>query len=456
MSSSPSNAVALDGDGDGMAPKDSGVRLPLHICIGWGIGSAGMATLLNVTNGLILKYVVDFLGMTAVVAGSLVAATRIFDAAIDPLMGMLSDKTTSRWGRRRPYLLVGSFLCALTPIVIFVLPQQTDVFPTTALVVLGLLFYAVSYTTYNVPYMAMPVEMTQNHHERTYLFSFRIYGIAIGGLMGGALAPWLVTQFGEDADAFGKMAYTISAIILGGCLTCFFLTRNAPILRFDKSAARPGIGEIKLVLHNRPFLLLLFAKVFIVAGTGVGAASLAFFVTRVLREPLSWLGFFVGLSTVGLIVSQPMWVAVAKRYGKRVCFLFAAACYIVVVLTWLLAGPGEGQFAVGLRALLLGVFGGGILLSTQSMLPDVLEHEVALTGIRHEGVMTGLYTTVERGSSAIGVALAGLILSVGGYVGGAELITPDAIRAIYICVAIMPALMMAVSIAAMSRYDLPG
>lgn len=432
------------------------IKLPLHVCIGWGIGSAGMMTLLNVTNGLILKYVVDFLGVTAIFAGTLIAGTRIFDAAIDPFMGMLSDKTVSKWGRRRPFLLVGSFLCALTPIVLFSLPQMFDPTWTTALVIMGLLFYAVSYTTFNVPYMAMPVEMTRNHHERTYLFSFRIYGIAIGGLMGGALAPWLITYFGGDAAAFSSMAYCLSAVILLGCLTCFFLTKNAPVLTFKKTAARPGFADIKLVLHNRPFLLLLLAKVFIVAGTGVGASALAFFVTQVLKEPLSWLGLFVGLSTIGLILSQTVWVAIAKRFGKRFCFLAAAVVYIFVALSWLLAGPGEAQLALGIRAVLLGVFGGGILLSTQAMLPDVLEHEVVLTGIRHEGAMTGLYTTVERGASAMGVALAGVILSLGGYVGGADVIDPDAIRAIYICVAVVPAAMLLISIAAILRYDLPG
>jgi glycoside/pentoside/hexuronide:cation symporter, GPH family len=252
------------------------------------------------------------------------------------------------------------------------------------------------------------------------------------------------------------MAIVLSAVILVGCLAAFFLTRDAPALTSRQTAHRPGLRDLQLVLRNRPFMLLLIAKTFIVAGTGVSASALAFLVTRVLLQPLSWIGLVVTFSTVGLIASQPLWVSIARRHGKRIGFLAAATVYIFVVLSWLLADAGESQIAVSLRAFLLGIFGGGILLTSQAMLPDVLEHEVKLTGIRHEGAMTGLYTTVERGASAMGVALAGLILSAGGYVGGAEAASPDTIRAIYACVSIVPALMLGASIVAIYRYDLPG
>ncbi|WP_439533658.1 MFS transporter [Polymorphobacter sp.] len=428
--------------------------LTMRACVGWGLGSVGMMTLLNLTNTLILKYVVDFLGFSAAVAGGLIAATRIFDALIDPAMGMLSDNTRSRWGRRRPYLLAGGLLCALMPVLLFVLPTMVGAADRWPMVVAALLFFGVAHTVFNVPYMAMPVEMTDDPHERSFLFSFRIYGTAIGGLIGGAAAPWLVSRFGGDIAAFASMAWFMSGVILVCCLAAFLLTYETGRFAVVHAGRRPGLSALATLTKNRPFLLLLLAKVLIVAGTGVGAAAMAFFITRILDEDLSWLGFFIGLTTAGMMLSQTVWLFISRRRGKRRCFLIAAAGYSAVALSWLLAGPEEARLTLGLRSVLLGVFGGGILLTSQAMLPDVMAHEVMLTGIRHEGAMTGVYTTVERGASALGVALAGIILGMGNYVGGTGPLPPGASTAIYACVAIVPALAIAASSIAFYFYDL--
>ena len=431
------------------------IKLPLSACLGWGIGSIATMMVLNVTNGLLLKYFVDHLAIAAYFAGLVIAGSRIFDAFIDIFVGMLSDKTRSPWGRRRPFLLVGSFLLALSPIILFAVPLVVEPDYMTAMVFFGLAMYAISYTVFNVPYMAMPVEMTQNHHERTYLFTFRIYGTAIGTLLGGALAPWLITYFGGGSLGFAKMSFVVAGIALIVGLTCFWTTRNAPIFDVKENKTKAKFLNLGKVVSNRPFVFLLIAKIFIVASTGVGAAAKAFLVTDILLQPLSWLGIYATSATAGMLISQPVWLKVSKAYSKRICFFIAAALLIVVNLTWLLAGPNETQFLLGLRGFCLGLSGGGVLLATQAMLPDVLEHDFKLNGIRHEGAMTGMYTTVERGASALGVALTGVVLSIGGYVGGVDP-TPDGIRAIYACVAIIPCLGLFLSILAITQYRLKG
>ena len=435
-------------------------NLPFSACFGWGVGSIATMTVLNVTNGLVLKYFVDHLAIAAYFAGLLIAGTRLFDAFIDVFVGMMSDKTSSRWGRRRPYLLAGSFLIALSPIILFAVPLWVPPAYTTIMVLFGLAIHAISYTIFNVPYMAMPVEMTQSHHERTYLFTFRIYGTAIGTLLGGALAPWIITYFGEDAQAFAKMSYVVGGLVLIAGLVAFWTTRNAPIFEPMKNTSKEKKSKVNLlnlrkVGSNRPFLFLLIAKIFIVASTGVGAAAKAFLVTDILLQPLSWLGIYALAATAGMFASQPFWLRVSRAYNKRVCFFVATSLLIVVTMTWLLAGPEETKFILALRGLFLGLSGGGVLLASQAMLPDVLEHDFKLNGIRHEGAMTGLYTTIERGASALGVALAGVVLSVGGYVGGMDA-SPDAIRSIYVCVAIIPCLGLFLSILAITQYRLKG
>ena len=431
------------------------IKLPFNACLGWGIGSIATMTVLNVTNGLLLKYFVDHLAIAAYFAGLIIAGSRIFDAFIDIFVGMFSDKTKSPWGRRRPYLLVGSFLLALSPIILFAVPLLVSPEYMTLMIFFGLAMYAISYTVFNVPYMAMPVEMTQNHHERTYLFSFRIYGTAVGTLLGGAMAPWLITYFGGGSIGFAKMSFVVALIVLVVGLTCFWTTRNAPKFEYKESKEKAKFFNLGKVLANRPFLFLLLAKIFIVASTGVGAAAMAFIVTDVLQQSLAWIGIYAMSATAGMLVSQPFWLKISKAHSKRICFFIAASLFILVTLTWLLTGPEETKFLLGLRGFCLGLTGGGVLLATQAMLPDVLEHDFKINGIRHEGAMTGMYTTVERGASALGVALAGVVLSAGGYIGGVDP-TAEGIRAIYACVAIIPCFGLLLSILAITQYRLKG
>lgn len=434
----------------------SSEKIPLQFGIGWGLGSAGVMLLLNTTNSLILKYVVDNLGLAAALAGTLIALTRIADALIDPFVGVWSDRTVSRWGRRLPFLLAGAFACAVTPIVLFVLPLYLDPSWLVPAVLFGLIFYALSYTTFNVPYMAMPVEMTPNRHARTYLFSFRVYGIAIGSLLGGALAPFLVAEFGGDGKAFAMMGLVIAGVILVFCLSCFLLLRGAPSYRLEEAANPPSLSDMRYAFRNKPFARLMLAKLFIVSGTTTAGSAFAFFVVAVMDATLALMGIFALASTTGLFASQPIWLRLSRWKGKRVCFMAAASAYALFTLTWLSSGPNEPEYMFILRAALQGFFGGGVLLASQAMLPDCLEHEYEQTGLRHEAALTGLYTTVERGSSALGVAIAGWMLGWGGYVAGAPTISSYAVAAIYACVAVIPAIFMMISILILWGYKLEG
>ena len=448
-------AVASETEGE-KSPADS--QLPFYAAFGWGLGTIGPLVLIYLTNSLALKYTIDFIGLSAAVAGSIIAGTRIFDALLDPFMGTISDGTKSRWGRRRPFLLIGGVMCAITPILLFAPPVALSGTAAVIYVTCALLFYAIAYTAFNVPYMAMPVEMTQNHHERTYLFTFRVYASSVAGLFGGALAPALIDYFGGGAFGFAMMSYIMGGLIFVVTLACFFLTANAPVSLHVMKDKQPKLAQMRLALGNKPFVTLLLAKVFIVSGTGIATAAMAFFVTTVLERPLSLLGGQALALTVGVIASQYFWLRVARNIGKRRAFLYAAPVYIILTLSWLLAGPTEPIWIFFARSVLCGFAAGGILLTSQAMLPDTLEHEYELTGVHHEGVLTGFYTTVERGSSAIGVAIAGLCLSLGGYVGSLEAAQqPEtAIFAIYMCIAVLPAFILSGSIVAIGKYKLPG
>ena len=139
-------------------------------------------------------------------------------------MGSLSDRTSSRWGRRRPYLLIGALACAASMILLFADPfGLARQFPVSY-VLITLCGYAIAYTAFSVPYIVMSYEITSDRRQRTTLMSFRVYATSVGGLVAQALAPWIITRAGGGMAGFAVMAWILAAIILIVCLLSFFMT----------------------------------------------------------------------------------------------------------------------------------------------------------------------------------------------------------------------------------------
>ena len=164
-------------------------------------------------------------------------------------MGVISDRTSSRWGRRRPYLLLGGLLAALSVVGLFSV-HTVSFAPTPAWVLAMLLLAATAYTIFNVPYMSMPAEMVQEPYERSKLMSFRVAWISVGTFVGIALAPRLVAHARDtlgmaETDAFGMMSFITAAIILVS-VACFVTTRDA--------AATDGLASTSpsVSKHARP------------------------------------------------------------------------------------------------------------------------------------------------------------------------------------------------------------
>jgi glycoside/pentoside/hexuronide:cation symporter, GPH family len=441
-----------------LANTDNPPPLALSICIGWGMGFLGLMTLLQAVNTLVLKYATDIIGISAALAGFVIAATRIFDAITDPIMGAISDKTSSKIGRRRPYLLIGAIGCAVCPILLYVLPQIVPDNLGFAYFTAVLLIYSLAYTIFNVPHLAMPVEMTQDPKERTYLFTYRMYGFAIGNLIGGTLAPYIVGHYGGSQHGYAMMGWVVSAVVLLSCLISFHWTAKAPVAHVTKEERSLSLAQFGQAIRNQPLRMLLLIKVFLVTGAGVAGGALAFFIATVMEKPLTIFPWFGLPLMAGILLSQPVWLSMANRFGKRRTYLLAGSLYVLVLLSWHLSGPNETLAVFGLRAFFLGACAGGALLASQSMLPDVLHYEVETNGNRNEGTLSGMFSTAERASSALGVAIAGMILSAGGYISGSvdAVQPPSAVTAIYICVGLAPALGVTLSMIAAWRYSLKG
>ena len=412
---------------------------------------------LNIAKSYLLLFMTNHLGIAALSAGLLLALSKVYDAVTDPLMGVLTDRTRTPWGRRRPYLLLGAFLAGGSYVAVFMVPEFGDPKVAFAYMAGALIVYATAYTVFNVPYLAMSAEMTTDTRARTSLMSYRAVASIVGGGLIGALAPWIVTYFGDNRNGFEKMGLIIGGIVLVCCLAAFFMTSKA---RFTHPVAAEGIPfrtQLRTAMGNRPFLILCAAMFFFLICTNVIAGATVFFVIYVLNEPVAWLTPFFLLITVAVVVVQPPTLWMSARWGKRNTYLIGALVYSLGVLSWLLASPGEPLWLYLFRAISMG-FGAGMMgVTVNAMLPDTMEFDTRRTGLRREGVLAGFFSTIEKVSSALAASLLGVVLGLSGFVesDSGKVAQPDsAMTGITLSVAVIPVIFMGLTCVALLFYDL--
>ena len=411
----------------------------------------------NATSLLILRYLVDHVGIGAALAGLLIGGAKIYDGITDPLMGTISDRTKSPRGRRRPYLIFGAILSAVSFALIFNLGTFAGSDNIVLWVIFALLLNATGYTIFNVPYMAMPAEMTTSYHERTTLMSFRVAAVAAGQLVASFLGPILLVYYGGGIAGHSAMGNLLAAVILGGGLVCFWMTRDAPTVVRTASVSSSFARQLKTALENKPFMLLLGLKFTHLAGLAVFIAVLPFLFTRILKVSDTYLGLFFLMQASLMLASQPLWVRVSHHFGKRSTYFIASAVYSLSGLSWLLAVEGEPAFGILARGFVAGFGAGGLLLVGQSMLPDTMEYDYRLSGLRREGVLAGVYTTIEKVSFSLGPALLGILLGIAGYIQSAEITVeqPEAARmVIYLCASVIPVGTLLLGCLLLLGYDL--
>ncbi len=433
--------------------------LSLDILFGWGLGTLGMSLMFQGVSLLVLRYLVDYVGIAAGVAGTLIGIAKIYDTLTDPLMGTISDRTHTSWGRRRPFLLLGGIVSAASFVLLFNLAAFEYLAPNAlaALVAFALLLNATGYTIFNVPYIAMPAEMTNHYHERTKLISFRAGAVAVGGVVATGLGPALVDAFGGGADGYGIMSWLLGCIIVLATFSCFWMTRKAPTVTTVSSAGSGWREQLRTTTENRPFMLLLSVKLAHLAGLAIYLSTMPFFFSVILNVSLSYMGLYFLVQSSFILISQFGWVYFTRKAGKNVAYYLAAFFYVVALASWLLASEGEPFELIALRAVFTGTGAGGVLLIGQSLLPDTMQYDFQRTGLRREGVFAGVYTTVEKLSFAVGPALMGILLGWAGYVAGADMaqVQNETSRlVIYAGVSILPAVSIGMAGLLMTRFRL--
>ncbi|WP_255609485.1 MFS transporter [Micromonospora sp. PLK6-60] len=430
--------------------------LPRRVHLGYALGSLVTGAFGTVPGLLLLPYLTDTLGVAAGVAALLVLLPKAWDVLVNPVAGRISDRTRSRWGPRRPYLLGGGLALALLFASIFAAPFGSG--PAAgAYVAVAFLATATAFAFFQVPYVAMPAELTADPAERTRMMTWRIAVLALAILVSGAVAPAVVTGGGGGVPGHRWMGLFVAALIVAGTVGAFLGTRAAPVGAVGES--EPSLrAQLAVAAGNRPFRVLLVCFVVQSAGVATVLAGVKYFADQVLAAPETGPTLLFACFVGPALLVMPLWTRVGARAGKRAglvvaSLLFAAGATALVAAPAL---PAAGVYAV---VALIGAGYAGQQVFALAMLPDCIAYDTARTGRRQAGVFTGLWTAGETFGLALGPGIYGLVLQLSGYVSsstGVAATQPATARlGILLGFTALPALLVATPLVLLRHYTLP-
>lgn len=423
------------------------------LCLSYGVGSIGAGIFSTIPGLLLLFYLTDTLGVSPGLAGLAILLPKLFDIATDPLVGTWSDRTRSRMGRRRPFLLAGALTLPPCFVALFSAPAG-DPSASFAWVLVAFCLAAGAFTLFQIPYAAMPAEMTADYHERTTIVAYRMAFVTVGVLAGGALAPALIDAGGGGRTGYMWMAVVLALVTAAAMLVAFVGTRGAP----QRSTPEHALGlraQLAIALANRPYRRLLATYHLQCVALGAVLAAVPYFVRYTLGGDNGVVTLLFVCMVGPTIVSMPLWTAVSRRVGKRVSYIAAAVVFAGFAGSLMLAAP-DRLALVGAQVGLLGVGFAGLQLFPFAMLPELIDADEAQTGLRREGVFTGLWLSGEKAGFALGAWLVSGILSASGFVGSRPGEVPDqpdaALLGVHLATALAPAVFALLSLPSLIHH----
>jgi GPH family glycoside/pentoside/hexuronide:cation symporter len=361
------------------------------------------------------KFYTDVVGVHITALGYILLAVRLFDAVTDPALGLLSDRTDTRYGRRRPYIFGGALLLAGSIFFLFNPPMMGRTAETVWFTV-GIFSLFLFWTVVTVPYESLGPEITFNYHERTTLFGMRD-GALIAGTLAAASAPALIdavlglpdTGAGERT-AFFWMSALYGPLVVLSCLWCCAAVRETP--RAGDREWSGLLSDYRQVFRNRPFVILLAAYTVSAVGSNLPATLILYYVEYVLESDKADLFLLVYFVTG--VVFMPGWIWLSGRADKKRAWLTAIAVNTGAFIGVFFLGPGDTSM-YGVLVFLSGVGLGGTLALPSSIQADVIDYDELRWGHRREGRYIGLWSISKKLAAALGVGVGLSVLGVSGY-----------------------------------------
>ncbi|MFJ4223991.1 MFS transporter [Microbacterium sp. NPDC089695] len=451
-------------------PDRATSRLPARTIALYAVGSLGTGGYATLP-GLVLTYfLTDNLGVAALAAGLIVTLAKIWDVVIDPVIGAASDRQLARTGSRRGFMVIGALSLPLFFALTFAVPPSWGPAAGATCVLLAFLATATAFSLFQVPYVALPAELTDSYDERTRLLGWRVIVLTAAILLFGAGGPELRGAGPDQVTGYLVMG-VVAGIVIGAGMLVAARTADAAARRTPASApspvARASVGHapclraqyadaIRTLRGSQPFRALLSTFLLQALATGTMLAAAQYVATWVLRAEGAVTFLFAALVGPAL-VATPLWTLIARRVGKERAFAAAGALFLIASATIIGAAWAPGAW-IHASVAVAGVAYAGLQCLPMAMLPDVISHDRRANGPGRAGSFTGIWTAGETIGFALGASVVSLTLAATGYVstvaGTTTTQPPAAVVGIVLSFSILPAVLMAASLLTLRGYRL--
>ena len=425
----------------------------------YGMGNFACQLSFTMVNMYLAYFYTDVFGLSAAAVATLLLVAKVWDGINDPMMGALMDKTYTRVGGYRTYMIAGAAALVLFTILTFSVPGFGDS---------GKLFYAyvtyiglgMAYTVMNVPFNALPSRMTDNPKRLNQLFASSMWAGGLGSTVLGMCTMPLILMLGNGVQEAGyqKTAIVYAVVSLPMVLLMVRLCKENPDIAKAKeiTAAKEGekgtsfFGFIKSIFTNKN-LLCVYVYMFCAMFSQIGRASTAFYYYMFCVGNMAWASVLMSVSGLVGLVLIPFVPALIGKYGKKKVVIVSQIIQIIGLIM-MFAGPYT-NIPYTIAANLVYGLGGGYSACVGAMIVDALDNYEYRTGVRNDGVAFAFNGLMTKISAAIAGSIGLMVMAAFGYTNGADL-TERALTGINTGVNIVPLVAAAAAIVPMLLFDL--
>jgi GPH family glycoside/pentoside/hexuronide:cation symporter len=418
----------------------------------YGSGDLGFSMVGTIIGAYFLFFLTDVVGIKPAVAGIAILIGRTWDYINDPIIGHISDRTRSRWGRRRPFLLFGALPYALAFILMWYRP------PFESQIALAV-YYAAAYVLFDaaatfvyMPYFALTPELSEDYDERTSLTSYRMFFSLLGGLLAFTLPLMIIGTF-TPATAGRVM---LMAVIFGfgsalPLVLVFFNTKEREV--FAAQEKPKFVDSLKAALKNKPFIFGAVIYLLTWVCMDILQTILLFFIKYVLKlEGMSDIIMLLIFGTA--IIALPFWEFASRKLNKRLAYVYGVAFWALAQILLITVGPLVPMPVLVILCIMAGIGVSAAHVLPWAILPDAIEWDEYQTGERHEGVFYSLVTLMGKIASSIAIPLTAVMLDVTGYIPNAPQQPASALLGIRLLIGPVPAIFLTISIIFALKYPL--
>lgn len=416
----------------------------------YGIGCFGQNLIYGLMSSYLMIFYTDSFGLAAATVGTLFLIARIWDAVMDPIIGVLVDRVNTKWGKFRPFILIGGVLAGILTMLCFFNPRLG----ITGKIIYAYVTYIIWGTAYgimDVPYWSMAPTMSLDPDERTSIISIPRIAAIIGMLLVVVLTIPMVQFFGAGNISKG---YFLTAVIFGtACGICAILTFINSKERITIASVKKDekfIDSVNVIAKNKPLIILLISMMFInIALTLKNTTLTYYFIYDIKNKDL--IPIFSLISAVFMLIAMGLVAKVSKKIGKKSTFI--GSCATSAIFNFIMYFYMNNIILIFiLNALSMIGIGASLVLIT-SMEADTIEYAEWKTGKRSESIIFSLGTFTTKLSSALGGALLGYYLTLAGYVPN-KVQSLNSVKGINFMMTMAPAIGLVFTVAVIYFYDL--